>query len=780
MAENSIKVSLIGTDRSLGRTLTGASKKAFILGNDLQRVGRSLTRHVTLPIVALGAASVIAAMKVDNSYDVIRAGTGATGKKLDGLKKTFEDVAGKSTQGLDETAQAIADLNTRLGLTGKPLNVMARRFLELSRMTKTDVADNIRLGTRLFGDWSIATGDQAAALDKLFRTTQQTGVGIGSLMETVVKFGAPLRNLGFDFESSIAMLGKWEKEGVNVDTALTGMRFALKTFASEGKDPLVAMGKAIEQIKELPKLKALAVGKDTFGLRAFSDVVAAIREGRFEYDDLVKSVKNGKDTIMGASADTLSLSDKLSILKNRLTIVGAGVGEALLPVIEDLAGYVQRAAEWFDNLSDAQKDWLIKAAGAAAVLGPFLSLLGGTIKGVVRLAAAYKAVAKWAGLAAAAEKGLGGGGIGKLGKLGKGVPAASGLVTGAGAGAAGAGAAAGSAGMSLGATFAAVAAPIIAGAVAAAIVNKKYHEGQSQSDERAAYVGSQRGSMRPGTPVKDPNAPAISGAKTVQKMILDLQVKGATDANADMGKLAAKMDLLKKVAADPILLGKLDGDHTVTELQEIERDMMRRLGIGKKQADKIMGAMFKEWNPSAVLNPKINKAAAGAEKRIAALRAKAAKQIEFGNADVTGLINSIASVTGAFNSMSSAARTAGDAAVNALLRSQGATGGGKFKANGGVIYGRQDVTVGEAGPEAIIPLTRPNRAAQVMAEAGLLNDGGGSATPAGRRVVIEEHYHYHMPGGSVLVGTMAEAGKLMAPHAARANALAESRHGRGR
>lgn len=40
-------------------------------------------------------------------------------------------------------------------------------------------------------------------------------------------------------------------------------------------------------------------------------------------------------------------------------------------------------------------------------------------------------------------------------------------------------------------------------------------------------------------------------------------------------------------------------------------------------------------------------------------------------------------------------------------------------AAGGVFYGRQTRTIAEAGPEAVIPLTRPARAAQVMAQAGL-------------------------------------------------------------
>ena len=155
----------------------------------------------------------------------------------------------------------------------------------------------MRLGTRLFGDWSIAAKDQSGALDMLFRATQQSGIGMGDLMQTVVEFGAPLRNMGFGFTDSIAMLAKWEREGVNTGTVLTGMKFALKTFAKEGLDPQNALPKYIEKIKAAKSATAaMAIGAEVFGLRAGPDMVAAIREGRFEYSDFAKAIAGGSDT----------------------------------------------------------------------------------------------------------------------------------------------------------------------------------------------------------------------------------------------------------------------------------------------------------------------------------------------------------------------------------------------------------------------------------------------------------------------------------------------------
>lgn len=306
-------------------------------------------------VTAIGVGAYKMGAEFDKAYDTIRIGTGATGAQLDGLKSTFKDVVTDVPTDFGTASTAIADLNTRLGLTGDQLRDASGQFLELSRLTGTDVASNVRLGTRLFGDWSIATEKQADALDLVFRATQASGVGLNDLMETVVQFGAPLRNIGFQFEESIAMLAKWEREGVNVETALTGMRFALKTFAAEGTDPRKGLPAVIAEIQKLPKLKAMDLGRKIFGLRAFSDVVAAIREGRFKYEDMLEVISEGEDTIHGAAKDVDDLSESWSILwstiKTKVEPAATGFFGLLSEIVAD--PFALKYAEALDIMLDA-------------------------------------------------------------------------------------------------------------------------------------------------------------------------------------------------------------------------------------------------------------------------------------------------------------------------------------------------------------------------------------------------------------------------------------------
>ncbi|MGH2710621.1 MAG: phage tail tape measure protein [Actinomycetota bacterium] len=298
------------------------------LGGKLQGLGRTLTRTLTPAALAIGALFAKSFAEWDRGVDAIRVGTGATGKALEALEGSMKSVAGKVTSSLGDVGEAMADLQTRTGQTGKPLEDLTKQFLDLERITGEAADSTIPSITRLFGDWSIATEDQAATMDKLFRASQVSGVGIQTLSELMVQFGSPLRQLGLDFDTTAAMFARFEQEGVNIQTAMPGLRMALKNFAEAGREPAPALLETIEQIKNAATTaEANTIAFEVFGTRAGPDLAAAIREGRFELDEYIGVIAGGTDTIQTAAADTLDLSDKFKMLANQVMAALGPVGE---------------------------------------------------------------------------------------------------------------------------------------------------------------------------------------------------------------------------------------------------------------------------------------------------------------------------------------------------------------------------------------------------------------------------------------------------------------------
>lgn len=300
--------------------------------------------------VGAGVALYNIGEQFDNSYDTISQRTGATGKRLGVLKADFKAVVSDVPADFDTAGNAVAGLNQRLGLTGKPLQRLAKQISEFSRMTETDVNTNIETTSRLFKDWSIDTGDQSKTLDQLFRTTQETGIGLDTLSSLMVQFGSPLRQLGLDFDYASAMFSTFEKEGVNMQTLMPGLRFALKNFSGSSeetmatfkkwglnlKDPSEALQQVFTMLREAPSdLKANAIAFEVFGTRAGPDMAAAVREGRFNVGELMKEIANGNDTILKASERTADFSERWQVFKNRVMVELEPAARKLFDVIGD-------------------------------------------------------------------------------------------------------------------------------------------------------------------------------------------------------------------------------------------------------------------------------------------------------------------------------------------------------------------------------------------------------------------------------------------------------------
>ena len=87
-----------GLDEVNGKLKSGSAqieeyaKKIENFGSKTKEVGGSLNKNITAPIAAAGTAAYAAWMSVDEAYDNIAVGTGATGDALSKLQESFDNV----------------------------------------------------------------------------------------------------------------------------------------------------------------------------------------------------------------------------------------------------------------------------------------------------------------------------------------------------------------------------------------------------------------------------------------------------------------------------------------------------------------------------------------------------------------------------------------------------------------------------------------------------------------------------------------------------------------
>lgn len=317
--------------------------------------------------------------------NTIIVGTGASGAALEGLQKSAENIGRSTPSSFGDIGTAVADLNTRLGLTGKPLETMSTNMLNLSRITKTDLGGNIEDLTRVFGDWGIAVADQPAALDKVFYASQATGAGIGDLAQSVVRMGAPLRQFGFSFEEGLAIFGKWEKEGVNAQTVMAGLKIGLGQFSKAGLEPKKALEdvqKAIMGAGSAGEANQIAI--KAFGQRAGPDMAAAVLEGRFAIDDLVKGIQGSKGAIDDADKRTRTFSESWQVFKNQVLLKLQPVAEKVFQGFTDFAAdTLPKVSAGFDSVASVVGPFIADFRNGVGVGGQFAAALERTAAGLL-------------------------------------------------------------------------------------------------------------------------------------------------------------------------------------------------------------------------------------------------------------------------------------------------------------------------------------------------------------------------------------------------------------
>lgn len=324
----------------------------------------------------------------DDVNDTIRVGTGASGEALQGMVDIAKRIGRSVPVEYSKIGSVVADLNTRLGLSGDTLEKVASQYLEAGRMLGQDV--NIQKTTAAFSAFGIQGEQVIDAMDNLFRVSQATGVGMNELASAAQQAAPSMKTLGFSFEDTIAMVGAFDKAGLNSTAVMASLSKGLVTLAKKGEDPKAAFKRVTEEIQGFlnkgNEAAALELASKIFGTRGAMQFVEAMKSGQLSAGDMMKSIGATDDSILGLAEETMDFSEQWTLLKNRAL-------EALEPLGSQVFTWLgDTTAELIPRFQELA-DWVSKNTWVFSVLGALLT--GVILVGIYQVTAAI-----WAATAA--------------------------------------------------------------------------------------------------------------------------------------------------------------------------------------------------------------------------------------------------------------------------------------------------------------------------------------------------------------------------------------------
>lgn len=360
-----------------GKSLSDFSDRYKGAGEAAKAVGTK----VSAVSAGLGMAAYAAFTSFEDGANTAVRSAGAVGEAADDIRASVKNVALSAPGDLQTVGQAVGDVNTHFQLTGKALEDTSTQFLKFSKVTGADVSssvENVAMSMKAFNVDASETGD---VLDLLAKTSTSTGISVETLMGDLNTNGATFRAMGLSIQDSITLLGDFEAAGVPADQMLTGLKKAAANCSKEGTDLGTTLRQLVTDLQDPAKqAEATQTAFDLFGTRAAQSFVDAAGSGRINLSDLGGSIDSAKGFVSDLKDETTTAGDRMQGAFKKMTIAGAGIGEDLAPIVEDVAGAVSKVAETLDGMSGGEKRAVATGIELAAGVGTLLTVGGKSIE----------------------------------------------------------------------------------------------------------------------------------------------------------------------------------------------------------------------------------------------------------------------------------------------------------------------------------------------------------------------------------------------------------------
>ena len=369
-------------------------------GRKMQNIGKSLSKYVTLPLVAAGTASFMAAKDFEASMSKI---TGLVGVASDQVEKWKDDLLRLGPE-LGKTPTELADalfFVTSAGLRGAEaldvLRMSAKASVAGLGETKV-VADLVTSAMNAYGAETLNASQATDILVAAVREGKAEAPELAASMGQVLPIAA---ELGVTFDQVGGAMAAMTRTGTNAATAATQLRAIMAGLMKPTKqaaDTLDEMGTSAAalrtQIREEGLLSALMTireltnkfGEDAMSvvfpnIRALAGVLDLMGSNMHDNIEIMRNVADATGSLDHAfeeAANTAQFKWDQAMASANATLITIGdtVKIAVIPLLERFTSIMESLADWFRSLDPEMRKVVVTMGGIAAAAGPLLVVIG--------------------------------------------------------------------------------------------------------------------------------------------------------------------------------------------------------------------------------------------------------------------------------------------------------------------------------------------------------------------------------------------------------------------
>lgn len=352
---------------------SSAKIKKFAAASGAAFVGMSLALGKVISVTSQFEFSIARLGAISNT-----TGTPA----LKNMEKAALDVAAATKF----TARDVAKGMNFMAMAGNDAsNIIAGipAVTELATAGMMDLAQASDIVTNVMAGFGMTAEELGHANDVMTRAITGANVDVSQLGQAFKFVGPVAKSAGVSFEeitAAISQLGNVGIQGTMAGTAMRGAITKLLSPSKKGAAILKKLGVSVldstgkmrpfkDIIRDLgPLANDTGALMEVFGLRAGPAMAALISQGADSLEDFEDRLRNSGITAKGiAEAQMNTLQGQMDVFKSQVEKASIALGTALLPALRKITGAIQSLMNWFNGLTDANKEMIAKTAGVATV-----------------------------------------------------------------------------------------------------------------------------------------------------------------------------------------------------------------------------------------------------------------------------------------------------------------------------------------------------------------------------------------------------------------------------
>lgn len=377
--------------------LKGLSEQFKEIGKKATEVGKTLTRKISAPLAAVGAASLKVGMDFDKAMSQVAATMGKSVDEISNLREfaiemgsTTAFSATQAAEGLNYMALAGYSAEQSMKMLPTVLNLAAAGNIELAAASDMVTDAQSALG--------LTTQETVDLVDQMAKASSTTNTSVAQLGEAMLTIGGTAKMMKGGTEELAQVLGLLADNGIKGSeggTALRNMllslsaptnqaaaeldRLNLDVFDANGnmrsmQDIVGDLGTALAGMTDEEKTKAISTIFNKRDLKAVNALLGTSAERWNEVGNAVANAGGAASQMAETQLDNMAGS--LTLLKSALEGAGIAISDVLAPVVRKIADFITNLVTKFNELSPTAQKIIVVIGAIVAAIGPLLLIFG--------------------------------------------------------------------------------------------------------------------------------------------------------------------------------------------------------------------------------------------------------------------------------------------------------------------------------------------------------------------------------------------------------------------